>query len=120
MSVGHINFHELMSSNNLLLLLGTTSLMGFCLEKRYIDLHSLQTDPKYKRRGAGTMLIQVVIEEAQKRGMIAYLESTEAGHSLYKGQGFEDVEMHEIDMSKWGAAETHKTWAMKWEPTKNS
>ncbi|ETS87966.1 hypothetical protein PFICI_01794 [Pestalotiopsis fici W106-1] len=72
------------------------------------------------RRGAATLLIQIVLEEAQKRGMIAYLESSEAGHSLYKGQGFEDIEMHEVDLSKWGATDTHKTWAMMWKPTKNS
>lgn len=81
------------------------------------DLQRLQTDPKHARRGAGTLLVRKVLEEAQKLGMIAYLESSVAGRSLYKGQGFEEVEMHEVDLSKWGATDTHKTWAMIWKPS---
>lgn len=83
------------------------------------DLHMLQTDPAHKRRGAGTMLIKRVLEEAQKLGMMTYLQSSEDGHSLYTGLGFKDVEFQETDMSKWGASKTHKTWAMIWEPIRN-
>jgi N-acetylglutamate synthase-like GNAT family acetyltransferase len=79
----------------------------------------LQTDPAHKRRGAGTMLIKKVLEEAQKLNMITYLESSESGHSLYAGLGFQDVELNEVDMSKWGATETHKVWSMICEPSKN-
>lgn len=78
----------------------------------------LQTDPKHERRGAGSLLIKKVLEEAQQLGMIAYLESSEAGHSLYADLGFQDVELQELDMSKWGATKTHKTWSMIREPTK--
>ncbi|KAI1849266.1 hypothetical protein JX266_005227 [Neoarthrinium moseri] len=73
-------------------------------------------DRPYVCRGAGTLLIKQVLEEAQRRNLMAYLESSEAGHSLYTGCGFKDVELHEVDMSKWGATETHKTWAMDWKP----
>lgn len=65
------------------------------------------------------MLIKWGTEEAQKLGMIAYLESSEAGHGLYAKMGFKDVELLEVDLSKWGPEEPHKTWAMMWEPTKN-
>ncbi|KAK6193205.1 hypothetical protein LQW54_012699 [Pestalotiopsis sp. IQ-011] len=83
----------------------------------HVYLQMLRTDPKHARRGAGTLLTRKVLEEAQKLGMIAYLESSEAARSLYKGQGFEEVEMHEVDLSKWGATDTHKTWAMIWKPS---
>ncbi|KAH6660108.1 putative GNAT family acetyltransferase [Truncatella angustata] len=88
-------------------------------DRHYVYLHMLQTDPKHKRRGAGSLLIKKVLEEAQKLGIIAYLESSEAGHSLYASLGFKDVELMELDMSKWGATQTHKTWAMIWDPQKN-
>jgi hypothetical protein len=62
------------------------------------------------------MLVKWGIDEAKRLGMIAYLESSEAAHELYRKMGFQDVELHEVDMSKWGAEDTHKTWAMMWEP----
>lgn len=62
------------------------------------------------------MLVQWGLDEAQKLGYIAYLESSEEAHSLYKSKGFKDIEVHRVDMSKWGAEKPHDTWAMKWEP----
>ncbi|KAK9418191.1 putative GNAT family acetyltransferase [Seiridium unicorne] len=85
-------------------------------DRPYVYLHMLQTDPQHKRRGAGTMLTKKVLDEAERLGMIAYLESSEAGHSLYAGLGFKDVELQELDMSQWGATATHKTWSMICEP----
>lgn len=86
------------------------------LTERGLDLHILVTDPAHKRRGAGSMLIRHMLEEAQRLGLAGYLESSEDGHSLYTGLGFKDVKLLEVDMSKWGAQDTHKTWAMSWKP----
>ncbi|KAI0136656.1 acetyltransferase [Xylariales sp. AK1849] len=85
--------------------------------RTYAYLHLLQTDPKHQRRGAGSQLILWGIMEAERLGLVAYLESSESGHSLYHKMGFKDVELHEVDLSSWGAEETHKTWAMICDPT---
>ncbi|KAI1767579.1 acyl-CoA N-acyltransferase [Hypoxylon sp. FL1150] len=78
----------------------------------YFFLSLLHTDPKHQGRGAGGMLTEWGVQEARKHNMIAYLESSESGHSLYKKCGFRDVECLSIDMSKWGATEKHTTWSM--------
>ncbi|KAI1075801.1 acyl-CoA N-acyltransferase [Whalleya microplaca] len=78
----------------------------------YVFLHLLHTDPQHQGRGAATLLVKWVMEEAKKLGLVAYLESSQAGHSLYKKCGFRDVECLSVDMSKWGATEKHYTWSM--------
>ena len=58
------------------------------------------------------MLLQWGIDEARKHGLPLYLDSTPTGHELYKRYGFKDVELLSVDLSKFGAAQTHDTWAM--------
>ncbi|KAI1504357.1 acyl-CoA N-acyltransferase [Biscogniauxia marginata] len=90
-----------------------TALMG---DKPYVYLRFLHTDPKHQDRGAGTMLVKWGLEEAKKLGLVAYLESSEAGHSLYKKCGFRDVECLSVDLSRWGATTMHNTWSMTCDP----
>ena len=61
------------------------------------------------------MLVRWGVEEAKRRGVPAYLESSEAGHSLYQKCGFRDLELLSVDLSKWGATRKHNTWAMIYE-----
>ncbi|KAI1142797.1 hypothetical protein F5Y05DRAFT_366231 [Hypoxylon sp. FL0543] len=82
----------------------------------HVLLALLHTDPKHQGRGAGGMLVRHVIEEARKLGLIAFLAASPAGHELYKKCGFRDVDLVSLDMSKWGATETHVNWLMMWEP----
>ncbi|KAI2619375.1 acyl-CoA N-acyltransferase [Hypomontagnella submonticulosa] len=86
-------------------------------DKPYVYLSLLHTDPKHQGRGAGGMLVTWGVDEARKLGLIAYLESTEAGHSVYAKCGFRDVECMSLDMSKWGATEMHNTWSMIYDPS---
>lgn len=58
------------------------------------------------------MLISWGIEEAARRGLPAYLESSEAAHNLYLKHQFRDMEELVLDFSKWGAEKPHRTWAM--------
>ncbi|KAI1334746.1 putative GNAT family acetyltransferase [Xylariaceae sp. FL0016] len=88
-------------------------LMG---ERPYAYLRLLQTDPEHQRRGAGRMLVEWGIEEAKKLGLVAYLESSPEGHEMYKKCGFRDLELTELDMSKWGATSKHQNWSMICEP----
>lgn len=86
------------------------------IETNIKDLRFLHTEPKHQGRGAGGMLTEWGVQEARKQRMIAYLESSEAGHSLYKKCGFRDVECLSLDLSKWGATENHNTWSMICDP----
>lgn len=89
-----------------------------CLQKNILltvfaeDMHLLHTDPKYQGRGAGGILTSRAIEEAAKRGLPAYLESSEAAHRLYLKHGFKDLEELATDFSKWGLDTPHRVWAM--------
>ena len=76
------------------------------------DMHLLHTDPKYQGRGAGGILTSRAIEEAAKRGLPAYLESSEAAHQLYLKHGFKDLEELVTDFGTWGVKTPHRAWAM--------
>lgn len=76
------------------------------------DMHLLHTDPKYQGRGAGGMLTSLAIEEAARRGLPAYLESSEAAHHLYLKHGFKDLEELVTDFNSWGLKTPHRVWAM--------
>ncbi|KAK5950195.1 hypothetical protein OHC33_008663 [Knufia fluminis] len=80
--------------------------------RRCLYLHILVTDPAYGRRGAGGMLTQWGIDEAKKHNLPCYVESSTVGHELYKRLGFRDLELHSVDLSRFGATEPHETWAM--------
>lgn len=41
-----------------------------------------------------------------------YVESSPKGHELYQRFGFQDLELKETDLSKWGATQPHRCWAM--------
>lgn len=75
-------------------------------------MHLLHTDPNYQGRGAGGILTSQAIEEAAKRGLPAYLESSEAAHQLYLKHGFKDLEELVTDFGKWGLKSPHRVWAM--------
>ncbi|XDG06902.1 hypothetical protein ABKA04_006517 [Annulohypoxylon sp. FPYF3050] len=85
-----------------------------------IHMSLLYTDPKHQGRGAGRMLVEQVKDEARKLGLTASLQSSPAGHQLYKKCGFRDVDLLSTDLSKWGAPEMHYIWAMEWDPSKLS
>lgn len=70
----------------------------------------LYTDPKHQGRGAGTLLLKKLIEESEQRGLPAYLDASEAGHTLYIKQGFRDLEELVTDFSPWGMTKPHRVW----------
>jgi GNAT superfamily N-acetyltransferase len=85
-----------------------------------IDFASLFTDPTYQGRGAGGLLVKRVIAEADKLGLSTFIDSSPAAHNLYLKHGFRDLEINEIDVSKWGVDELHTTWAMIRDPISGS
>ena len=57
----------------------------------HVSVDILATDPEFQRRGAGRMLMEKVVEEADERGLPCVLEGSEEGLRLYRSVGFEEV-----------------------------
>ena len=54
-------------------------------------LMNVYTRTQFRRRGAGKMMVEFLIEEAKSRGVTEIsLDATEMGHPLYKSLGFND------------------------------
>ncbi|KAH8160331.1 hypothetical protein CIB48_g7910 [Xylaria polymorpha] len=83
--------------------------------KKMIDLRGLQVVPEHQRRGAGRMLVMWGVEEAKRRNLPAYLESSEEGHSLYLSCGFRDIDKRTTDCTKWGKAAETTSYVMALE-----
>ncbi|KAL1625514.1 hypothetical protein SLS56_007336 [Neofusicoccum ribis] len=79
----------------------------------------LVTHPKHHRRGAGAMLIRWGTEQADRAGLISFLEATETGRPLYKRHGFEEQETFVIELSKYGGTGVEKNTTMIRQPVKN-
>lgn len=58
------------------------------------------------------MLVSWGVEEAARRGLPAYLESSEAGHKLYLRHQFRDMEEIATNLGKWGLEKPLRSWAM--------
>ncbi|OJD29014.1 gnat family acetyltransferase [Diplodia corticola] len=82
-------------------------------------LNLLVTHPGHHRRGAGAMLIRWGTEQADKAGLICFLEATETGRALYKRHGFEDQNTVEFDLSEYGGSGINKNTTMIRQPVKN-
>lgn len=55
-----------------------------------LGIYSLATVPAHRHQGYGEALLRAAVEESGREGPFI-LQSTEAGHSLYKRMGFRDV-----------------------------
>lgn len=58
--------------------------------------------PEYHYRGIGARLLNVAVEEAERRGVALGLESTPTGLALYKRTGFKEVKVISADMKQFG------------------
>lgn len=65
------------------------------------------------------MLIRWGTEQADKAGLISFLEATETGRPLYKRHGFEEQETFVIELSKYGGTGVEKNTTMIRQPVKN-
>ncbi|KAI1156681.1 acyl-CoA N-acyltransferase [Nemania diffusa] len=82
---------------------------------KHVHLKSLQVHPDHQRRGAGRLMVMWGVEEAKKLELPAFLESSEAGHSLYLSCGFRDIDVQIIDCTKWGKPQDHVNYVMALE-----
>ncbi|KAH6609892.1 hypothetical protein Trco_003238 [Trichoderma cornu-damae] len=87
--------------------------------KQHVYLKLLHTDPDHQRRGAGGMCLQWGTAEADRLGLVSYLEASEEGRPLYEKYGFKEVDRIVVDLSRWGAPITATAYLMMREPVLN-
>ena len=54
------------------------------------------------------MLVDWGTKVGDEAGIPCYLEGTPAGYHLYKQSGFKDVEVLDMDLTKWGGKGIHR------------
>ncbi|KAI7971321.1 hypothetical protein EIK77_007375 [Talaromyces pinophilus] len=74
------------------------------LRKR-VYLQVLAVHPHHQRKGIGRKLIQWGLDEADRLGLIAYLEATADGARLYEQTGFEKVKDVYMDLRPFSVEE---------------
>lgn len=60
------------------------------------------TQPAYQHMGAGTMLLQDIVAEADAAGIECYLEATDTAKPLYEKHGFVTVNELRFDPAAYG------------------
>jgi len=70
--------------------------------KPHCMLSLIDTDPDHQRRGAGSMLVNWGTRIADEERLPCYLEATAEGYPLYRKNGFEDVNILDMDLTQWG------------------
>lgn len=83
------------------------------------DLKLLHTDPDHQRRGAGSKCLEWGTAEADRLGLVSYLEASEEGRPLYEKFGFKEVDRIVVDLSKWGSPIEATAYLMAREPVSN-
>lgn len=78
----------------------------------------LTTDPAFQRKGAGKLLLEWGIKIADELGLPTYLESSQEGFGLYKRHGFEEVDVFDLDLEKYGGNGVYRSPLMMREPRK--
>ncbi|KAK5134981.1 hypothetical protein LTR08_005933 [Meristemomyces frigidus] len=86
--------------------------------RRHYLLGNLGTLPAYQRRGAASALTSWPFAEADKEGVIVYLDTDEAGDArrMYEKLGFERVGDASFDLSKHGGQGRHTHMGMIRKP----
>lgn len=62
----------------------------------------LATQPSYQHHGAGTMLLESILAEADETGVECYLEATDTAKPLYERHGFVTVNELRFDPAPYG------------------
>ncbi len=62
----------------------------------------LATEPQHQHHGAGTMLLEEILAEADDTGVEVYLEATDTAKPLYEKHGFEEVTELRFDPGRYG------------------
>ena len=71
--------------------------------------------PAYQGRGLSKLLLNVGLEEADRRGASCFVVSTVAGEGVYRRCGFEEIDRFVSDTRPWGGEEV-PWFCMRREP----
>ncbi|EKG14884.1 hypothetical protein MPH_07924 [Macrophomina phaseolina MS6] len=71
-------------------------------KRPHASLVTLVTDPDHGRRGAGGLLVQWGLDQADELGLDTYLDASPMGKGLYQKNGFEIVKDIPFDLAKFG------------------
>lgn len=66
------------------------------------DIGMVATEPRYQHHGAGTMLLEDILAEADTAGLECYLEATDTAKPLYERHGFVTVNELRFDPAAYG------------------
>lgn len=72
----------------------------------------LACDPKWHRRGAGSMLLEWGTREADERGLQSFVAASIVGRPVYSRKGFEVVDTVQFDMTQFGRTGTDTSTLM--------
>jgi len=70
--------------------------------QRHCYVGMLATSPYYQHHGAGTMLLEQILAEADEAGIECYLEATDTAKPLYERHGFKTVNEIRFDPAAYG------------------
>jgi len=69
---------------------------------RLPDIAMLATLPRHQHHGAGTILLQEILSEADNAGVEVYLEATDTARPFYEKHGFLAIAELRFDPAKYG------------------
>ena len=76
-------------------------LLGLFANFLHLELISLNTLPKYQRRGVGSMLMRWGTDKLEEMQVPSFIRSTVQGYGLYKKYGYKEIDRWEIDLGRW-------------------
>ena len=76
-------------------------LLSPCANFLLLELSSLNTLPKYQRRGIGSMLMKWGTDRLEEMQVPSFIIATDQGYGLYIRHGYKEIERWEIDMGRW-------------------
>lgn len=75
--------------------------LSLCANLLLLELVSLNTLPKYQRRGIGSMLMEWGTDKLEEMQVPSFIIASSQGYGLYIKHGYKEIERWEIDMGRW-------------------
>ena len=76
--------------------------------------------PEYERRGIASSLIRVFLQDVDKDGTVAFVQSSLVGRKLYEKFGWRLLEEASIDLSEFGLEKPYVSFMMRREGVKSA
>lgn len=73
--------------------------------------------PSYRRKGVGSLLMDIGVEQADAMGVECWMEASAMGKALYENHGFRSLFKIQFDMEKKDATDTWRRCMHELTPT---